>query len=292
MRLFAYLHSDKSDLYFLTFDEPLEIPSTLGIYDPQCTWAEGRNLLLAEARKNDIYAYFIFLDDDAELLACTFADFEVLLDEYQPYLGVPLADVFYDARWWCPRLDVQEPIAFDQIVQAYSRQAVQDGVLVPFVTDFDSESWHYSCEINHYLALAVYRKGIAQFNTIRVRNTRRSEDNSPETRAGNYRGGLTAQGMENVNAWIASRWRTADATLLAVRRTPHLPCRHQIYEDFRFTFHLAFSFRVHELAKVIRRLIGSVWRQISSKTKRHSSIVVPCIAAPKVVGDRTIFVGV
>lgn len=278
MQLFAYLHSDKSDLYFLTFDQPLDVVAAQGIFDPECTWAEGRNLLLAEARKNGDYDYYIFLDDDTELLASSFDEFEILLDECQPYLGIPLANGFHDTRWWCPRLAVQEPIAFDQIVQAYSREAVEDSVLVPFVTEFDNESWHYSCEINHYLALAFFRGRIAQFNAIRIRNARHSGDESPEKRVGTYRGGLTPQGMQKVTKWLVSRWQTKDPALLSVRRTPHRPCRHHIFEDLRIAFGLATSFRTHELARHIWKLIGTIQREISVTARRDGSKVVPCIA--------------
>lgn len=61
--LFA-LQSDNSDLYVLTFNEPLRYPKGItSIYYPKSSWNTGRNKLYEVASQKD-YEYYIFLDDD------------------------------------------------------------------------------------------------------------------------------------------------------------------------------------------------------------------------------------
>lgn len=274
---FDYLQSENSDLFYLTFDKPLDMPAAFGVFDPLCTWAEGRNLLLEESRKVRDYAYFIFLDDDTELLNFTFADFEKVLLEYRPYMGVPLADVIEDSGRWCPKIEVQQPVAFDQIVQAYSWEAVRDRVLVPFVTKFDTDSWWYSCEINNYLGLTYFQTRIAQFNFLRVRNGRHLMNEPPETFVGNYRGGISTEGLRTVSDWLETKCAVAGVSLMESRTSPIRPCPHQLATDFRVFRQLVSQWRFLESVVAARRLLKLIVPVISTRRQRQPFQEATCL---------------
>lgn len=198
---FSVLHGDSSDLFFLTYDEALEIPSAGSIFDPNVSWAEGRNNLLGLAREND-YEYFIFLDDDVQFTNGNYGEFERLLEAYSPYVGLPLVDEIERSGRWCPDLEIQLPIALDQVMQAFSREAVEDGVLVPYRTEFDKSSWWYSCEINQHQILSMFRRRTAQFNTVRVKNMNHHWNEGVTVSGSSYRGGVTPAGLEEVNLYL------------------------------------------------------------------------------------------
>ena len=172
LKNFEYLLTDDSDLIILSFDEPIKpnITNIKAIFKPNSTWAEGRNLLLNLARKsgND-YEYFIFLDDDVEIVLGSFKVFEELLLKYKPMMGVPLCDQIKDSHRYHKNISVHHPKGFDQIVQAYHKDVVRDQIAIPYVTDLDADSWWYTCEINQYLTLNYYRGKCAQFNEFEIR---------------------------------------------------------------------------------------------------------------------------
>jgi hypothetical protein len=200
---FQHLQRKESDLFVLSFDEPPGINAVIAIFDPNCTWAEGRNLLLASCKDYETYRYYVFLDGDVDFLSGTFEDFENLLLEQQPYLGVPLADVIEGSGRWCPALAVQQPVGFDEVMLAYSNEAIQDQILIPLVTKFDSLSWWYSCVVEQNLVFALFAERVAQFNSIRVKNTRHTlDEESPQEDSG-YIGGVNEGQLEHVNHWIA-----------------------------------------------------------------------------------------
>ena len=198
---FSGLQCETSDLFFLTYDEELNIPDAVGIYDPEVSWAGGRNRLLGLAQQR-AYEYLIFLDDDVKITLGGFGEFEQLLTRYRPYVGIPLVDEIQRSGRWCPRLDVQVPIALDQIVQAFSSEAVRDGALIPYSTDFDHKSWWYSCEINQYQILSRFRERVAQFNSIRVTNAIHSWNDGVVAPGSTYKGGISQEGLAEVRHFL------------------------------------------------------------------------------------------
>ena len=198
---FSGLQCETSDLFFLTYDRELTIPDAGGIYNPEVSWAGGRNKLLELAQRR-AYDYLIFLDDDVKFTLGSFSEFERLLKRYRPYVGIPLVDEIQRSGRWCPRLDVQVPVALDQIVQAFSSDAVKDGTLIPYSTDFDHMSWWYSCEINQYQILSRCREKVAQFNSIRVTNSVHSWNEGVVAPGSSYKGGVTREGLREVRDFL------------------------------------------------------------------------------------------
>jgi hypothetical protein len=218
------------EIFALTYDQVLPqepTPRFHHLYFPRSTWAEGRNYLLTIACATRDFDYFIFLDDDALLPAHFAEQFETLLGEHRPAVAVPLTDEVAASGRFNPRQAVQLPVGFDQVVQAYSRDAVAEGIVVPFVTAFDALSWWYACEINQYLALRFYSKSCLQFNLLRVGNGRNAlslgDGANPSSR---YQGGRSPEGLDLVREYIVDRFgpqRTLKGSLFDERNTRQRP---------------------------------------------------------------------
>ena len=201
---YGHLKHKNSDLFLLAYDKVPENSHTEStvLYLPNSTWAEGRNALLEKARqKEHDYLYFIFLDDDVEVVKGSFGQFEKFLLENQPMMGVPLCDQIADTFRYESNTEIHHPVAFDQIVQAYHRDAVQESIAIPYRTELDSESWWYACQINQFLTLRYYRGRCAQLNSFEIRNV--SHRWSEETENGyqtsvdtSYVSGVTEKGLK------------------------------------------------------------------------------------------------
>lgn len=206
---FQHLQNRSSDLYTLTYDldfDAADKPGVENLYVPKSTWAEGRNALLSLVKSAD-YKYFIFLDDDVELTKGTFEDFQNLLLRHKPSIGLPLLDEVKASNRYDRRLHMQRPVCLDQLVQAYSRETVEQEICLPFVNDFDDLSWWLGCEINQFLVLRYYGQTSIQFNLIEATNTNHSWNDSSEASAGsNYVGGITEEGKNLVREYIVRRF--------------------------------------------------------------------------------------
>lgn len=238
---FGHLHSHKSDLYFLTYDVPLVLDASRAVFDPNISWAGGRNLLLDLAKPSD-YDYYIFVDDDAQLVQGSFDVFEELLLENLPYLGLPLCDEIEKSGRWCRHQAVQIPIAFDQIMQAFSRDAVSDQILLPYCTRFDELSWWYSCEVNQYQVLSQFRQRAAQFNSVRVYNSVHDWNDGQISSGSSYKGGVTPEGLALVRQWLDNGALTEDPGPWAIQNVPH-ELRQASWGQFVADAKIAFSIR-------------------------------------------------
>lgn len=205
IRNFEFLQNSNSDLFVLTDDKPIDISGVRTYFYPEVSWAEGRNILLESAYAEN-FLYYIFLDDDVQITQGSFQDFEDLLIKNLPYVGLPLCDQVQNSGDWCPRLKIQNPNSLDQVMQAYSKKAVDDGIVVPFVTLFDHLSWWYSCEINQYLILRYFKTTTAQFNDIKVLNTNHSYRMGEVPSNSKYKGGLSEDGLFAVRLWIIKKF--------------------------------------------------------------------------------------
>ena len=181
--------------------------SNIHIYFPNSTWASGRNLLLERARGLGIdFEYYIFLDADLRVIKSGFSEFEELLKTYRPKLGLPLGDQVKNTYRYLPNASVQSQFSFDQILQAYRSDVIEDGICVPYITDFDSDSWWYSCEINSYLTVFYCQDDIIQFNDFEIQNSRHD---GPELNAegqSNYKAGTNALGLSKCRDLIQSKF--------------------------------------------------------------------------------------
>lgn len=170
--------------------------SNLHIYFPNSTWASGRNRLLEEALDVDIeFDYFILLDADLRIIKGDFYLFEQFLDEFQPKLGLPLGDQIKVSYRYRPEASVQTQISFDQIMQAYRSDVIQESIVVPYRTDLDSESWWYSCEINSYLSILSCGVEILQFNDFEIVNSRHDGPELNKQGLSNYQSGISPDGL-------------------------------------------------------------------------------------------------
>ena len=171
---YRFLCKNNSDLFTLSYDHPLQpdiVNWKSSTYLPKSSWAEGRNSLLEGVINSGLeYDYYIFLDDDVEFVTGSFSRFEELIELYRPSYAVPLCEEIEKSYRYSPNLEIQHPVATDQQIQAFSKSVIDDGLIVPFETCFDKESWWYTAEINNSLTLTLLRGDCAQFNTLKVRN--------------------------------------------------------------------------------------------------------------------------
>ena len=228
-------------LITLNYDKnPFEskINSNIHIYFPDSTWASGRNLLLERAQALEIaFDYFIFLDADLRIIKGDFQYFEHLLDHHQPKLGLPLGDEIKGSYRYFPSAIVQTQFSFDQILQAYRSDVVHESICVPYVTDFDSDSWWYSCQINSYLSLLRCSGEILQFNHFEIENSRHDGPDLNLEGVSNYRAGVDAKGLRRCRVQIESNFgkqKKTFATLFHPRLLPKVifyPTLSQLLND-------------------------------------------------------------
>ena len=204
---FEFLQKTNSRLVTLTYDSDFDLKSKYrkdNIFLPNSTWAEGRNRLLSHV-KNEDYKYLVFMDDDAQISKESLDKFESQLLEYSPKIGIPISDQIRDGRLFTPRLKVQRPVALDQIVQAFSKEAVNDSIVIPYVVDFDNRSWWLACEINQYLIINFYSDTCLQFNEIFVKNGEHTWLEQNKNPFSLYKSGKTYQDIVEIKEFIQKR---------------------------------------------------------------------------------------
>ena len=240
---FAHLQSESSDLITLTYDQDInesEVTWLRNIFFPKSTFAEGRNRQLEVAIGSPTdYLYYIFLDDDVSFKKGTYEDFENLLLEHEPAVGVPLCDIVKNFDQYIQALKIQHPIVMDQLVQAYHRRVITEKIALPFVTDFDNLSWWYSCEINNFLILQYYRGYVMQFNTIEVNNDNHNWNQvTKESSIANssYVGGTDEEGLNQVKKYIVSRFGEQPLLINTLFHPPNMP-RIVYLPEFRDSVH-------------------------------------------------------
>jgi hypothetical protein len=210
---YSYLQNSNSDLFVCTFDVEIkngELDFFANFFYPQSTWAEGRNKQLEIAKNfRHKYLYYIFIDDDVVFVKGSFYDFEKLLLQHRPAVGVPLLTIIKKSNKYNVKLNIQHPVAIDQQMQAYHFDVLEQSIVMPLVTKFDSLSWWYSCEINSYLILSKYRGYIMQFNTVQVDNVGHLWDNETKISLDSssiYIGGTTPEGIEKIKIFIEDKY--------------------------------------------------------------------------------------
>ena len=162
--------------FFLTFDKPLDGC----IYFHGCSWAQGRNRLLAEARKSGDFLYFIFLDDDIVFAHGDYDLWEARLLELRPAVAVPvtsrckrsvigIGDAY--GGLYYPLLKWQVIKNNDEQMIAFHHDVVADEIILPLLTDWDDSDWHSICTVQQSLIYNLYSGKCLQFNEIIVHNT-------------------------------------------------------------------------------------------------------------------------
>lgn len=191
-------------LNYETNPDGADLRSNSHIYLPNSTWASGRNTLLKSALQLGIqFDYFIFLDADLRVIKGDFSAFETFLEMYRPKLGLPLADQIKNSYRYIPTSSVQTQFSFDQIMQAYRSDVINEAICVPYVTEFDSESWWYSCEINTYLCILHFQDQILQYNEFEIVNSRHDGPELNKKGVSNYQAGTTLDGLIKCKNYIS-----------------------------------------------------------------------------------------
>lgn len=200
------------DVWYLTYDVPLEDGFDKSLFYPNSTWAEGRNRLLDKVLASGTsYAYYIYLDDDIVFERGGWDAFEQRLMRYRPAIGVPvfpntlpsLMVMRFRGRYY-PLVKAQAFGFNDETLMAFSKETVEDGLVLPYVTRFDSISWWAACEIQQILIQNVYQGCILQFNDIRIANVQHGDyPNTP------FRNDL--------NAWLDRQFH---GSYVRLRKTP------------------------------------------------------------------------
>lgn len=150
---FLYLVQSKDQLpypelincIYLTYGK--QIPGA--IYYPNSTWTTGRNRLLEEAKKmaknGIVYDYYIFCDDDIIFLNGSWKTLEDKLMIENPMIGYPHMNNYpYDST---------TPFMFDACLNAFSKHAIFNTDLLPYIDTYDAYSWWYSQLILIYRCL-------------------------------------------------------------------------------------------------------------------------------------------
>lgn len=262
---FAHLQSPSADLITLTYDvdiDELDVSWVTNIFFPNSTWAEGRNHQLNYAINTSTdYLYYIFLDDDVSVEKGSYVEFESLLLEYQPAVGLPLCDAIKSSDRYVKKLQVQHPIAMDQLMQAYHRRVVKEKIALPFITKFDHLSWWYSCEINQFLILRYYRGHVMQFNTIQIHND--NHNWSPDKKTSDilqsaYMGGINEEGLKKIRAFIVSQFGEQPQlvnTLFHDSGKPRLIYMPELAETFSRFLSLTLTFKIGGLCTLSTKLL-------------------------------------
>lgn len=262
---FAHLQSHSSDLITLTYDmdiaEP-EVTWVANIFSPDSTWAEGRNRQLEQATNSAAdYLYYIFLDDDVMIEKGTYVEFQNLLLEHEPAVGIPLCDAIKSSDRYVKKLPIQHPVAMDQLMQAYHRRVVKEKIAIPFVTEFDRLSWWYSCEINQFLILRYYRGYVMQFNTIQIHNGKHNWNSDTKTSdivQSTYVGGINKEVLRQVRAFIVSQFGEQPQlvnTLFHDSRKPRLLYMPELTEIIQRFFSLLWAFKIGALCALSIKIL-------------------------------------
>lgn len=162
---YSTIQSDRSDVLHLTWKDRIEG----SIFFPKSTWTEGRNKLLSEALKMDKeYLYYIFLDDDVEFQKGSWRQFEDELLKYQPAVATPYL-IGYPHNIDTD-MEAQTCFMFDAMYNAYHKDVLKDGFILPYFPGFDKKSWWYSQSFVIHLMHLFFPDHTLQINTVRIEN--------------------------------------------------------------------------------------------------------------------------
>ena len=169
----------------------ISLPHVEYVFNSSTTWTTGRNLLYDLAMKrNEIYNYYIFMDDDIELYIIEeelenmnpWRAFESSLKSVEPAVGVlseitPLQSLYQLRKAYnCTLNGTHEYIPkvyFDPALTAFHYKVVQH--ILPYSARFDNITWCYShfdidikCEL-------MFRGQVVQHTNIMIKNTKHRE---------------------------------------------------------------------------------------------------------------------
>ena len=136
------------------------------IHLPNSSWAEGRNRLFQAALDRGRFDYYVFCDDDLELLF-DLESFHDLLDEFKPARGVPhyRANIYGDAS----ESGIASGFKYvDHCMMAISHEAASR--IFPYTTRFDTSCWWLTSEDFCARTHDVFPCQSLRFNQLVVNN--------------------------------------------------------------------------------------------------------------------------
>lgn len=172
IRLSQLRFPERARVFALCYDDPRPLPrAEQTIFDTRCTWAAGRNRLQSLALEQAPDAdYFVFCDDDIVFVKGSFEQFEAMVAQTRPLIGVPLMPKAIATRTLDEQLTVQRGLALDEQMVALHRSVLGEQGLAPLETAYDDVSWYVACLIFEYLALKFHASSCDQYNTIEIAN--------------------------------------------------------------------------------------------------------------------------
>ena len=231
------LRGEDSDVLMLTWGA--EVPDCL--YFPRSTWTQGRNRLLREALSSGTdYLYYIFLDDDLILRRGDWRVFEAALLKYEPAIGTPFC-LDYWGMTSSETMEAHQCLHFDAMCNAFHRDVIHDGILLPYYSGLDAQSWYFSQWFVIELAYLFYPRSVLQFNTVWVDNVQH------------------AAYAKDANLELASRWfygEVVKVSRFSWRRLPWPRYPSAIYRRLRRCFWLG-------------------WRRFRKPSSRTGSYSIP-----------------
>ena len=200
------------------------------LFLPNSTWTQGRNHLLAHAKKlPQQYEYYIFLDDDVEFIKGNWGEYEQFLSKYQPAIGtLPFEEHDLSTR--------SVVYGFDAIVSGFHRSVVFDDAVLPYQTIFDDQSWWFSQYILFNLTTLFYSGYVIQHNAMLIKNTQHRAYPRPKMgRIGRIYASVNlplstigmkkrypGQGFRRVDKWISKQLLNSCKCYILISRIKHL----------------------------------------------------------------------
>lgn len=164
---YSTIEGEQADLIHLSWKDQIDG----AIYFPNSTWTEGRNKLLEEAlKRNEPYLYYIFLDDDVVFEKGDWRTFEQALLKYEPAAATPFCPWYPPNKDSPLELEAHTCFMFDAMFNAFHRDVVTDGLVLPYYTGFDSKSWWYSQWFVIHLMNMFFPNHVLQINEVWVNN--------------------------------------------------------------------------------------------------------------------------
>ena len=165
------------------------LPHVEYVFNSSTTWTTGRNLLYELVmRRDETYHYYVFMDDDIELINVTdknnktqnpWRAFESSLKSIEPAVGI--VDVFenlknlysYRNSMKCNINGTNEylpTVYFDPAFNAFHYKAVQ--YLLPYSARFDNITWYYSHLYINIKCELMFRGQVVLHTYLFTKNTK------------------------------------------------------------------------------------------------------------------------
>jgi hypothetical protein len=199
-------------VFALCYDEDVQIGfAAETIFDPKCSWAEGRNKLVETARAVvPDFDYLILCDDDVSFAKGSFERFQEQIQRTQPLAALPLMPKARLSGGYNRLTSRQKAIVVDEQMYALHRDAIGITGVCPLVTDYDHVSWHTPCLIFEYVSLTQFGRAFHQYNDVVVDNA----NHTWETGTTNYNVGKPGAAYEAYKQWIGRNYADYDECVL------------------------------------------------------------------------------